>query len=100
MFDEKETDLLQAILDELQTDEYETGRYVTVGGASGNYTARSPYNTECEYAIACCFGSGNGIALISGSNSSIAPPPVDGSVSFGSATQGSDSANGLDGLVI
>jgi len=99
MFDEKEDELLQAILNELQSDEYEIGRYVTVGGASGAYSVRSPYNTECEYAVACCFGSANGIALVSGSNSSIAAPPTDGSVSFGLAANGTDT-NALDGIVL
>lgn len=98
-FDDKENQLLQNILTELQSDEYEVGRFVTVGGATGIYTARSPYNSECEFAVVCCFGSGNGLAIVSGSNSSVAAPPQDGSVNYGAQSAGTES-NALEGIVL
>jgi hypothetical protein len=56
--DEAILQCLQAIEDTLSSDQYEPGPIKTVGGISGSYIVRSPYNTECEWAIAAVVNSG------------------------------------------
>lgn len=51
MFDEAFLACLQRIEARLNSDEYESGGIWTVGGPAGNYLIRSPFNTECEWAV-------------------------------------------------
>lgn len=57
--------LLQRIENVLSSDQYEYSRYFTVGGvapitpANYTYVVKSPYNTECEYALISGFSNGN-----------------------------------------
>jgi hypothetical protein len=68
--DEHIENLLQHILDRLESDEYEPGPIKTVGGITSSYIVRSPYNTECEWAVIGTLGNlsstlGEGTRVIS-----------------------------------
>ena len=41
------------------SDDYEISDPYTIGGATGLYTVRSPYNTECEWSIISVTGLGS-----------------------------------------
>ena len=91
-------EILQAIETRLSSDDYEQGQILTVGGNSGLYLLRSPYNTECEYAIISVSASGTGFAIVSQSNG-IAVPDITGATQYGLASSGGDS-NPIEGLLI
>lgn len=44
-------DTLSDILYSLQSQRYEQGGIFTIGGATGTYMLKSPYNTECEVCL-------------------------------------------------
>lgn len=54
MYDEAVLSLLAEIRDISDSDRYEAGPIKTVGGPTGGYEIRSPYNTECEWAVVGC----------------------------------------------
>ena len=56
--DEKILDVLLHILAKLDSDPYEYSDPYTIGGATGNYSLFSPYNTEAEWAIIAATGLG------------------------------------------
>ncbi len=58
MCDDESKQLLQHILDALESDTYEFSDPFTIGGATGNYQIASPYNTEAEWAIVSATGIG------------------------------------------
>ncbi len=99
MFDEETNALLTRILTQLESDEYEYGGYFTVGGPTGTYQVRSPYNTECEYAVVGCGGGGAGQALVAVNDPSVTLPDNAGAVSYGLAGRG-DSGNAIPGLLM
>lgn len=89
---------LQRIETRLNSDEYEAGPVVTVGGAAGMYLARSPFNTECEYMVIAALmaaTSGNGSIVISASNPAIIAPTG----TYGLASSGEDN-NAFDGYLL
>lgn len=45
---------------------YESGGIRTVGGVTGNYLVRSPFNTECEFAVLYAGGQGPANAAVAG----------------------------------
>lgn len=57
MFDEAMLAMLTDIRDISDSDRYEPGPIKTVGGPTGGYAIRSPYNTECEWAVVGCLSS-------------------------------------------
>jgi hypothetical protein len=71
-------------------DPYEAGPIITIGGPTGTYVIRSPWNTECEYALYLVSANGSGIAVLSASNNSLlqitANPPTIGSTANGMDT--------------
>jgi hypothetical protein len=90
--------ILQSIENRLNSDEYEAGPILTVGGNTNLYLIRSPFNTECEYAIISVSASGTGFAIVSQSNG-INIPDTSGATQYGLASTGGDS-NPIEGLLI
>lgn len=72
------------------SDEYEISDPLTIGGATGQYTARSPYNTECEWSIISVTGLGTlaSAATFAIGSKNPAQPALSstGADSFGKAT--------------
>ena len=90
---------LQYIRASLDSDEYEPGGTFTLGGPTGTYVVRSPFNTECEYAVLAVSGTGTGLIAVSGSNPAIAVPSSTGGTSYGLMSSGEDN-NALDGYIL
>lgn len=93
---------LQQIEASLNSDQYETSDPFTVGGASGNYQISSPWNTECEWAIASALGVGTlastATFVIGSRNPQL--PTLASTYSFGNiTTTGRDASNPLEGYV-
>lgn len=97
-YDDNIIGILHAIEKRLLSDDYENGSILTVGGASGSYLIRSPYNTECEYAVMSVSASGTGFAIVSQAQG-ITIPDVSGATSYGALTTGGDN-NPLEGIFI
>lgn len=81
-------------------DEYETSDPITIGGATGQYYAPSPYHTECEWCIISAVGIGSlassATFAIGSKNPNQPSLSATGADKFGSAiTSGPDSNNGL-----
>src|SRR5215831_4139261 len=95
-------DTLADILYSLQSQQYEPGGIFTIGGATGLYQLKSPFNTECEYTLVCVDTDGTSLSsfAFSGSNPSITAPPTTGSVqNYGAVALGSEGGNPLEGIV-
>src|SRR5258708_457166 len=83
---------------------YETSDPITIGGATGQYYAPSPYHTECEWAIISVTGIGTlaspATYAIGSKNPKQPTLSTTGTDSFGSVlTSGPDSNNGLQAFV-
>jgi hypothetical protein len=78
-------------------EDYEYGPIEAIGGATGQYLLRTPYNTECEWCLYFASSSGNGMAIISSSNSML--QTTVSNPTLGLASGGMDN-NALDGIVL
>lgn len=104
MHDEEILECLKRIEHRLNSDEYEYGRFLTVGGslptqpAQTLYTIRSPYNTECEWCLYSCTSNVNRLTLSVGRNPAIIIPDLTGATTYGAS--GSSDNNVLEALVM
>jgi hypothetical protein len=57
-FEERIIAALEAIEDATLSDKYEYSDPYTIGGATGSYFIKSPYNTECDWVIVAAAGVG------------------------------------------
>jgi len=96
--DDETKELLSEILYSLQSEKYEYGGIFTIGGPTGTYMIKSPWNTECEFSIVGITTSANtGSAFtISSSNPIVTVPTI--TTSFAAQSLGVDSNNPLDGI--
>ena len=95
-------DTLQDILYSLQSQQYEPGGIFTIGGATGLYQLKSPWNTECEYALLTVDTNSTTFSTFafSSSNPSLTAPPTSGNpLNLGSLSQGSEASNPLEGYI-
>lgn len=100
-----DTDNILACLERIEkllsSDDYENGSVVTIGGGSGNYMVKSPYNTECEFTVLGAFATtGAGIVVLSSSNSSLSLPSLTGTTSYGLVSAGGEGNNVFEGYVL
>jgi hypothetical protein len=82
MSDDKLFDVLLAIEQAVSGDQYEPGPIKTVGGPTGSYILRSPYNTECEWSPVAAFSSGANISNSGALNLSLATIPSSARATF------------------
>lgn len=95
-------DTLDDILFSLQSQRYEMGGVFTIGGATGIYQLKSPFNTECEYALISVDtnSSTSSSFAVSQSNPSLTAPPTSTTViNLGTYSQGSETSNPLEGII-
>ena len=96
MCDEETKELLLGILHALQEEKYESGGIFTIGGGTGTYQLKSPFNTECEYAVLSIDTNSTTISsfAISTGNPSITAPGTGSTViNYGALALGSESGN-------
>lgn len=96
MCDDKILAALHHLIGVTESDDYEYGRVLTVGGTTGNYKFRSPWNTECEWACIGATASNPGNFLISYSPGANLPA-TNGTASYGLNSSGGES-NAIDGI--
>jgi hypothetical protein len=100
MCDDEMKQILRDILESSNSDEYEPGGIFTVGGSTGVYAIKTPFNTECEWSLV--FASVTGTAgdvnvSVSGSN----PTIVSGATQvYGLLSGGGEGNNALEGWAL
>lgn len=94
---QEQDDTLADILFSLQSQLYEPGGYFTIGGPTGTYMLKSPFNTECEYSVVVVDANvaGGQFSISSSNPATLAPASTS---TFGLASQGSEGSNPLEGI--
>lgn len=93
-------DTLSDILYSLQSQRYEMGGVFTVGGGTGLYMIKSPFNTECEVSLITVSTNNATVSsfAFSPANPSLTAPPTSTTVvSLGAIAGGSEGGNPLEG---
>ena len=98
--DEKIKDLLQDILDSSLSDKYEPGGVFTIGGGTGTYAIKTPFNTEAEWSVVFASTTGNAgdcNIVVSASNPTVLANPAS---TYGLLSGGGEGNNAFEGWAL
>lgn len=92
---------LRSMEETLSSDQYEYSGPYTIGGATGIYAQKTPWNTECEWGIisALAVGTLGSTATYALGSQNPAQPTLSSSSSFALTTASTDTMNSLQSYV-